>query len=260
MRKINRSFLIAWSIIAVLVFANVAVAATTVGTSIETAGSVTTTGTGALVVAGTTTLTGLLSAVNASISANLDVIGDLAVEDVAASASATIGTTLTVTGLSIFTGGASVSNNFEVGSEANAFRVIGSSGDVYLEDLIASASAQIGTSATIGTTLGVTGLTTLGYASASGNFEVGTNDFRVTGSNGDVVASGSAVFGYSAASGSGFVTQFVQRDNTVTLSVDFDSGNGKGSCLQLRDTAGALIYCRVNGGGAAFTCSTTTCK
>lgn len=46
---------------------------------------------------------------------------------------------------------------------------------------------------------------------------------------------------------------------TSTISIDTDAGN-KGSCLKLRDSTGALIYCYLQSGGTTFTCSTVDCQ
>ena len=70
-----------------------------------------------------------------------------------------------------------------------------------------------------------TNLTMTGNASVSGNFEMGTNKFRILGSSGNFSSAGAGTVGAYTASVSGVALEVVESDNAGTTSLDFDSGN-----------------------------------
>lgn len=71
----------------------------------------------------------------------------------------------------------------------------------------------------------------------------------------DLIVGDDAVIGASAASSSGLVGSFI---GTATVSVGFDGGSGKGTCLEMTNTAGTRTYVRIF--GTTLTANTTSCK
>lgn len=71
----------------------------------------------------------------------------------------------------------------------------------------------------------------------------------------DLFVTDDAVIGATAASGSSLVLEIT---STATTSVGFESGDGKGTCFEMRSTAGTIVYARVV--GTTWTVNTTSCK
>jgi len=101
-------------------------------------------------------------------------------------------------------------------------------------------------------------ISSTGAISTSGNLATTGIVSSTTGSSSfdDLLVSGDATFGASAASGAGgFVAQFL---STGTTSIDFDSGTGKGTCFIMVNNAGTRTYVRIV--GTTLTANTTSCR
>lgn len=71
----------------------------------------------------------------------------------------------------------------------------------------------------------------------------------------DSIVSDDLIVGGTTASGSSLVAEFLA---TATVSVGFDGGSGKGTCLEMVNTAGTRTYVRIV--GTTVTANTTSCK
>lgn len=178
----------------------------------------------------------------------------------------------TFTGLSTFSGGVSVSTNFEVtgnkrvGINAGAvtettLEVGGTasiSGAFTFGD--SSATGAIDTSdwdiSATGVMTGISGITTDGLSSFSGGVSVSTN-FEVTGDKRVGINAGGStdttleVGGIASVSGN----TFFGMGSTATSTFTFESTSAtQGACLKLKDSDGSgYTYLRVSDGAASFT-------
>lgn len=157
---------------------------------------------------------------------------------------------------------ASVSGNFQTGGRF----VLGDNGD----------TGEINTSvwdiSNAGVGSGFTGFTTTGNfsgatASLSGNLQTSGRFIADTAAShsfaGDLMVNSHLIVGATVASNSGatYIAEFGGSVGTATVSLLFGSStaSSKGTCLQLKDSAGNWVYARVISGGSAFTINAVSC-
>ena len=230
---------------------------------------------------------------------NVTVNGDLNAEDITASASVTVATTLGVTGIATFSEDLIV-NSSSIFVIASVTGQINTDGDILGEDFTASGSMDIAGTTTL------TGHFILVNASASGTVEfagpvIASSSFTVAGTNtltgafilvnasasgnveiaGSTQASGSFTVGghfigvTASISGTGLTVAgdgvfgsttasgsglTLELVSAATVTMGFESGDAVGTCLEMRDTAGTITYGRMNAGETALTFNTTSCK
>ena len=97
------------------------------------------------------------------------------------------------------------------------------------------------------------GISVDGTTRLSGSGSVTADDLSASD---DLVVTDDGTFGASTASGSGGEVYIL--DATATASLVFDSGLELGSCIEMRNTAGAKVYVRVV--STTWTVTTVSCK